>query len=357
MFTTQAIDFYVDDQNCAIPASIAQSYIGVGEVFLAEVTTVKSYYSPHPIHTQDKNWNWLWTAAAWSGALSLAALWLHSQPGLSLPFASSPKPSSSDLNYLSVIQKPGVQAPIASQTSAPETIAQPVFSNQLQSTVARSAPQVSATASINPLQHAQSLANKATTFSQNAQSIDDWRLVANQWQRAVATLAAVPTNSPDYTAAQQQLASYRPSWVVAQQKANQPIVEAPMPTTTVRISDGVTCHDRTTNAAAAIVELSEVRFTEGKTSIVGCITNHSDKSISNLLIGYRGTSSEQPSLFQAGQEQVSIATLEPGQTQIFRATLTLNSSISTVKIESVSWTIPGQTEPQIIATAIDLIRQ
>lgn len=354
MFSTQ-VDFYIDEQNQAIPASIAASYLDE-EVLLAEMSIAETRHSHYYAGVQNqKSSNWLWLTATLTGAMSLGALWLSHQPGFTFPFAAA-TPAVTGATYFSAIHSQGVIVPAVHAVAVPEGTTQPIFSNQASPSADRASLPVATPE--DGFQKAQSFANKAVAFSQNAQSIDDWGLVASQWQKAVATLTAISSHHPDYTVAQQKLAEYRSSLRTAQQKANQPIVEAPMPTTTIQVATDVSCRTQSASAASPVVALSEVKFTGDRSAatLVGCITNHTDRPISSIALGYRGSSTAQPTLFQAGQATINIAEVKPGQTLIFRATLPLHEAMSNVKIESVSWNIAGQTEPQSIVAAVDLVR-
>jgi len=71
-------------------------------------------------------------------------------------------------------------------------------------------------------------ATRAANLGQVAQSRDDWRLAAAQWQQAIQLMQAVPNGSTNYANAQAKIPEYQRNLAVAQQQANRPI-ETPAP--------------------------------------------------------------------------------------------------------------------------------
>ena len=76
----------------------------------------------------------------------------------------------------------------------------------------------------------------AATITQSAQSKDDWKLVVNRWQSAIALLKTVPKSSPNYAKAQQKIAEYQRNLGYAQKQVNSP----PKPKTTAIATPPVT---------------------------------------------------------------------------------------------------------------------
>lgn len=66
-------------------------------------------------------------------------------------------------------------------------------------------------------------ASQATNLGQVAQSRDDWRLAAAQWQRAIELMQTVPNGSANYASAQAKIPEYQRNLAVAQQQANRPV--------------------------------------------------------------------------------------------------------------------------------------
>ena len=76
-------------------------------------------------------------------------------------------------------------------------------------------------------------ATQAANLGQVAQSRDDWRLAAAQWQRAIELMQTVPSGSTNYATAQTKISDYQRNLAVAQQQANRPAVNpSPSPVAT-----------------------------------------------------------------------------------------------------------------------------
>ncbi|NJO75521.1 MAG: hypothetical protein HC833_18190 [Leptolyngbyaceae cyanobacterium RM1_406_9] len=215
----------------------------------------------------------------------------------------------------------------------------------------------------NPLEDAASRAEQAETLAETARSADDWGLVVSQWEQAIALLQSVPADSPDYAAAQQRLTAYEQSLTAAQQQAaNVPAdTNALPPTSSVTVSNQVTCREVESTPESNPVELTNVQFDpeaseNGGNFVVGCITNHSDQTVSDVSVSYRGGSAENPNLFQGGYSSLGISALEPGETVPFRSSFTINPEVTTVNVEEVFWTPEGASEPQQIEAPLTLER-
>jgi hypothetical protein len=215
----------------------------------------------------------------------------------------------------------------------------------------------------NPIEDAASLAEQAETLSETARSADDWSLVVSQWEQAIALLQAVPADSSIYAAAQERLPAYRQSLAAAQQQAaSLPAnTDTSAPTSRVTVSNQVTCREVESTAESDPVELTNVQFDPeasetGGNFVVGCVTNHSDQTVSDVSVSYRGGSAENPNLFQGGYSSLGIAALEPGETVPFRSSFTVNPDVTTVNVEAVFWTPEGASEPQRIEAPLTLNR-
>ncbi|MEO1146980.1 MAG: retropepsin-like aspartic protease [Cyanobacteria bacterium J06638_22] len=76
-------------------------------------------------------------------------------------------------------------------------------------------------------------ATQAANLGQVAQSRDDWRLAAAQWQRAIELMQTIPASSANYATAQAKIPEYQRNLAVAEQQANRPIVNpSPSPAAT-----------------------------------------------------------------------------------------------------------------------------
>lgn len=64
-------------------------------------------------------------------------------------------------------------------------------------------------------------AMKAAQLTQSAQTPEDWAVIVSLWDTAIAQMAAVPSDSPNYQTAQDRLGSYPANRDYAKQKAGQ----------------------------------------------------------------------------------------------------------------------------------------
>ncbi|NEQ96677.1 MAG: hypothetical protein F6K30_08135 [Cyanothece sp. SIO2G6] len=78
-----------------------------------------------------------------------------------------------------------------------------------------------ATPQPDPFPNAIAKAEQAQNLSQLAQSQDDWQLVLNRWQQAIALMETVPPSSPNYGQVAARLADYRRNQALAQSKTTQ----------------------------------------------------------------------------------------------------------------------------------------
>jgi hypothetical protein len=209
---------------------------------------------------------------------------------------------------------------------------------------------------------AQDTAQQATNLSSAAQSVDDWNTVARQWRRAIAMLQEIPPDSPDYAAAQEAIATYQANLTTAEQQiANAPESDALPPPTTVTLGSEPTCNPVEPAADAAPLEFSQLSLaaapegTEGSI-IAGCVTNHSDTPISDILLAYEATSEQLPEFSQNGEQGINVSTIPPGETLFFQSSFVLEPEATNVTINTVSWTPPEATEPQQISPGIAIAR-
>ncbi|MEM9451169.1 MAG: hypothetical protein AAGA75_21885 [Cyanobacteria bacterium P01_E01_bin.6] len=210
------------------------------------------------------------------------------------------------------------------------------------------------------LQRADDTANNASTFSQTAQSGDDWDLIVGQWQRAIALVEQIPESDSQYASAQQRLATYRSSLALAQQQASARSVvsSAPLPSTVITVADPIECIDVAASENSQAIELTNVRFEEAVGAdttrrIVGCISNHSDEAIASATISYTVPSngSEADGSELGG---LRFSDLQAGNTVAFQGDFDLSTSINTVEISAINWVPAGSTESQSLDLALVL---
>ncbi|MBD2576304.1 hypothetical protein [Oscillatoria sp. FACHB-1406] len=72
-----------------------------------------------------------------------------------------------------------------------------------------------------PFVAAEDAAQGAIALTQSAVSAEDWKLIAQQWERAIALLESVPKTDPKSTVAREKLAGYRENFAHARQQSQQ----------------------------------------------------------------------------------------------------------------------------------------
>ncbi|NJL54955.1 hypothetical protein HC928_07035 [bacterium] len=60
----------------------------------------------------------------------------------------------------------------------------------------------------------------AAELTQTARTSENWTLVADKWQRAIALLQSIPPSDPTYPQAQQKITEYGNNLAYAQQALN-----------------------------------------------------------------------------------------------------------------------------------------
>jgi hypothetical protein len=120
--------------------------------------------------------------------------------------------------------QPTPQSIASSAIASPQTTALPTASPE---------PQPIKTSQMQPNSFELGLdkAASADTISQSAQSPEDWSLVVNQYQNAIALMKQVERQSPYFTSAQNKILEYQRQIKYAQQQAS-PRWESPPPVTT-----------------------------------------------------------------------------------------------------------------------------
>jgi hypothetical protein len=77
------------------------------------------------------------------------------------------------------------------------------------------------------LSEATAQAAQASALARSAQSRDDWALVANLWEEAIALIDQIPEGAPEHATAQEAKATYAANLSTAQQAANLPVDTTP----------------------------------------------------------------------------------------------------------------------------------
>ena len=71
---------------------------------------------------------------------------------------------------------------------------------------------------INAYSKALSQGNSAANLAQKAKTETEWKAVASEWNKAIATLKSVPKTDPNYALAQQKIVEYQKNLDVAQKR-------------------------------------------------------------------------------------------------------------------------------------------
>ncbi|HEY9699618.1 MAG TPA: hypothetical protein V6D10_20325 [Trichocoleus sp.] len=268
-------------------------------------------------------------------------------PAPDVPPAPSPQASPTPVAPPAPVTPPAPIAPVPPAPVAPPASPTPVSL----------APEAA-------LQVALDRANRAITLGQNAQSADDWSLVASNWQQAIGLLQAVPNSNAGYATAQRKVAEYQTYLTVAQQKANQPIAAAaPLGVALVNQPGEKTCPSPATAASEPVI-LSQIAFetptngssTPASKTIVGCITNNTEQAISSVNVSYVSpTTSASPVAPVSGQ--LNFVTLLPKRTVPFTGRFAVPSQIDRLTIQSLTWTPNGLSTPQTQPVSLEVVQQ
>ena len=123
--------------------------------------------------------------------------------------SESPEPQ---VSHTSLPSTDGVQTETSGVAPTPEIVASPNLSPT---------PEPKPEAAPEPFRVAVNHATEAVNLGQSAQTSDDWKKAAGQWQSAVASLEDVPTDSTYYGVSQAKLTEYRANLAYAQQQEEQ----------------------------------------------------------------------------------------------------------------------------------------
>lgn len=223
-----------------------------------------------------------------------------------------------------------------------------------------SAPAPEPAAPTDPYQQAIAIATNAVTLSQSAQSADDWRSVASRWEQAIVALQAVPDANPNWQTAQTKISEYQANLAAAQQRASQPIAQAP-PSTKVVVADSIACSPPPPSPDGKPVQLSNVQFQPNssdpqETYVAGCLTNNTEQPISIVSITYGVSSAGNPNAVDRGVGGLNFSGLEPGQTVPFRSKFALTPEITSVTIGTLYWQPIGVAASQEVEESLVINR-
>lgn len=135
---------------------------------------------------------------------------------------------------ITAVSKPDEPSPVA-VSSTPSPVAKPASKLKPTATPKR---QASLTEK-DVYEQALDIAYSAATISQSAQSGDDWQLVSQRWQEAIALLGKLPAASSYQATAKQKITEYRRNQRIAQQLAVRPRPDSSTRTTVATDSQTV----------------------------------------------------------------------------------------------------------------------
>lgn len=96
--------------------------------------------------------------------------------------------------------------PVAKASTAPEAAAS---ATPKATTSTTSAAKASLSPNVQAFREAVNHATSAAELTQTAKTKAEWNTVANDWQRAIALMKAVPNTSPNYQVAQKKVVEYQ----------------------------------------------------------------------------------------------------------------------------------------------------
>ncbi len=217
-----------------------------------------------------------------------------------------------------------------------------------------------------PVQQAYDYAADAVSLNRSAHGLNDWQLVAERWQSAIAQLQTVPVDNPNYNKAQTKITEYKSNLAYAQQRADRfssdyyiyP-VELPsiQPAALASVSLACAPVGAVNEAPLSFTQLSFQAMDSGR-QLIGCLTNHADQPLTHIALTYQATSAQNQEFLQAGFDYLQVGVLQPGQTAPFQSQFALPSHVNQLHLSGVAWRLANQSsanEPMHeIAIAKDL---
>lgn len=215
-----------------------------------------------------------------------------------------------------------------------------------------------------PMQQAYDYAADAVSLNRSAHALNDWQLVAERWQSAIAQLQTVATADPDYDKAQAKVSEYQSNLAYAQQRASRfsgdyflyP-VELPSIQPAALTASALACTPiGTVNDAPLSFTQLGFRAMDSGRQLIGCLTNHADQPLTHIALTYQATSEQNQDFLQAGFDYLQVGVLQPGQTAPFQSQFALPSHTTQLHLSRVAWRLANQgNEPMNeIAIAKDL---
>lgn len=169
---------------------------------------------------------------------------------------------------------------------------------------AEPSPVASPTPQVDPWETAMSRATTAANLAQAAQSNDDWALVGRRWQEAIALLESVPADHPQHGQAQSKITEYRANLAIAEQRADRPIPEAPLPTS--RPSVAAESPTESENGGSTVATATD------ETSPLFALANHLQQNGATMYGAYWcGYCNRQEQMFGDAVSRLNIVECDP----------------------------------------------
>lgn len=213
-----------------------------------------------------------------------------------------------------------------------------------------------------PMQQAYDYAADAVSLNRSAHALNDWQLVAERWQSAIAQLQTVATADPNYDKAQAKVSEYQSNLAYAQQRASRFsgdyfLYPVELPAIQPAASAALACTPigAVNEAPLSFTQLGFRAMDSGR-QLIGCLTNHTDQPLTHIALTYQASSDRDQAFLQAGFDYLQVGVLQPGQTAPFQSQFALPSHVTQLHLSRVAWRLANQgNEPMHeVAIAKDL---
>lgn len=203
-----------------------------------------------------------------------------------------------------------------------------------------------------PMQQAYDYATDAVSLNRSAHGLNDWRLVAEQWQSAIAQLQTVSTADPSYDKAQAKLTEYQSNLAYAQQRASRfsgdyflyPVELPSIQPAAMTAADLACIPINAVNGAPLSFTQLGFRAMDSGRQLVGCLTNHADQPLTHIALTYQATSDQDKNFLQAGFDYLQVGVLQPGETAPFQSQFAVPSHVTQLHLSRVAWRLANQAD-------------
>lgn len=175
-------------------------------------------------------------------------------------------------------------------------------------------------------QEALNLGMNAAQSVQSAQSISDWKQVANNWNLAIKHLETIPLNSPNYTKVRAKIIEYQQNLSIANEKA-------------IDAATADYCQPQIDPIKSEELVVSNLQLysepNQEESFVYGCITNQSNQTLSQIGVAY-GYMYENG--MGAGLTSLTDYdfTLKPGKTMVFKSSFSVDKDVPEIEVSFMS---------------------